>query len=252
MRSLGLAFLTWLVVAGCGQAFSAAPSHDGGSGSDASTDGVSISEGGSDAPGDALGSTDSGPRPCSTHLLTDSQNCGACKHVCVTGACVAGLCPVTTISQTFGHPTALAADIIASGPGNVFVADSDCSGASSGGSVQVVYPGGVVATIASEIPCTFPPGITLAVNATSIFWAASGTGSTTMAYTVAGSPTEKATTITPPITAGRIVALAADDVYLYAGSDGGDFYYVVASHRNQGHAVEFKLGYHGARRRYRR
>jgi hypothetical protein len=50
---------------------------------------------------------------CGTTCLelgTDSNNCGACGHACLAGACAGGLCAPTVLSTTEDYPSAIAAD----------------------------------------------------------------------------------------------------------------------------------------------
>jgi len=81
----------------------------------AAGDAGSTAEGG---PGDAASSDSAGPvigpdagsdaHPCSGAFDSDSENCGACGHSCLGGACQAGLCAFVELASKQVAPSGLA------------------------------------------------------------------------------------------------------------------------------------------------
>jgi hypothetical protein len=87
---------------------------DAGATGDAGTGdaGTTIAEGGGDGGGpDAVARTDAladAPGACSGRLESDPENCGACGHSCLGGACQAGVCAFVELATKQVVPSGLA------------------------------------------------------------------------------------------------------------------------------------------------
>jgi hypothetical protein len=87
MRTLSIAFFTMTVCVACGSN----SSTPGGSG-------TPIVDGG----GGGGGGGDGGGGSCTADTRTDAENCGACGHSCIGGACTNGLCGPVVIAADIG------------------------------------------------------------------------------------------------------------------------------------------------------
>jgi hypothetical protein len=230
----GLALAVASSMGACGQAFTA--TSDGGRDGE-SRDVTGSMEAGEDAfppeasagdSNDGMEATDDAACPGPGSFDTDPKNCGGCGHVCGLGEpCNGGMCKITTIESGLTNPNGIAVDLV----GQVFFSElGHCTAGICTGGQVLKHVGSTDMPLASALDSLADslgfPGLPVACDGASVYWAVSASPGLVQAQSVAG--TSSPLTITPPITASW-VAMAVDDEYLYVGESGGSIYYTPTS-----------------------
>jgi hypothetical protein len=106
---------------------------------------------------------------CETDLTTDAAHCGACDHDCEGGTCVASACQPVHVADPPGTGTSPGNGFLALGPTSVYWGYR----ATPTGDVAMAAKDG---SSSSCIECGVGEPRELATDATSVYWANTGTG----------------------------------------------------------------------------
>ncbi len=155
-----------------------------------------LGDAGTDAP---VASSDAWPG-CPADLLLDPNNCGACNHGCLGGACVAGLCQPVAVAGT-GGIGGIALDV-----GAVYWTSGTSSSSTDWAVQKIPAAGGAPVTLASGLSGAFSP----IVDGLDLYWAERGTGGDAIvaAPLAGGAPTTL-------VSSGQVQSLALDATHLY-------------------------------------
>ncbi len=193
--------------------------HDAAGAGDAS--GQMPGDGAADVPGDAPSPEGGACDPA--HLMADAKNCGACGHVCKSGACVSGQCPVTKVATNLVNPVDIAVtpgdDVAYTLAGSCPSMPSKCSGCS----VFILGQAGPVDQLTGCSSFNFP----IATDGASFYWAIPQSPGGIYQVPVAGA--SQPLTVTPAGVVAGWSALAADAKHVFALAAAGNTYYASAS-----------------------
>ncbi len=116
--------------------------------------------------GDCDGDTSNG---CETDLTTDAEHCGACDHDCLGGACVASMCEPVRVADPLGTSTGPWNGFLALDPRNVYYG---YAATPTGGIAMAAKDG----STSSCIECDLGVVREIATDATTVYWANTGSG----------------------------------------------------------------------------